>query len=372
MKYKLGEFIEQCETRNSDNSLTLSNLKGISIQKVFIETKAKMNSVSLLPYKVVKPDEFAYVTVTSRNSDKITIAHNDTENTFIVSSSYIVFKIIKSKKLNSDYLYMFFNRPEFDRLARYNSWGSARETFSWDDMCDIDIELPSIEIQEKYVAVYNAMLANQKSYAKGLDDLKLVCDASIDRFKHNQPHVEVGSLLKEIDERNYENEFSDVQGINISKNFMPSKSTSADLSKYKVIRNGTFAYSSMQTGRDEVIRIALYNKNSPALISPAYQTLVTRGDVLPEYVMIWFSRKESDRYGWFISDGSIRASLELSRFFEIKIPLPSIESQQSIVDIYNSYINRREIVVKMKSIIKEICPILIAGSVKEAKNYVEV
>lgn len=104
MKYKLGEFIEQCETRNSDNSLTLSNLKGISIQKVFIETKAKMNSVSLLPYKVVKPDEFAYVTVTSRNSDKITIAHNDTENTFIVSSSYIVFKIIKSKKLNSDYL----------------------------------------------------------------------------------------------------------------------------------------------------------------------------------------------------------------------------------------------------------------------------
>src|SRR5699024_2495275 len=99
---------------------------------------------------LVQPDDFAYVTVTSRNGEKITIAHNTTETTYIVSSSYVVFRIKRKDILLSDYLFMYFNRPEFDRYSRFNSWGSARETFDWSEMCDIDIELPPIEIQQKY------------------------------------------------------------------------------------------------------------------------------------------------------------------------------------------------------------------------------
>lgn len=372
MKYKLGDLIEQSDERNSQNKYTLENLKGISIQKVFIETKAKMEGVSLTPYKLVKPDEFAYVTVTSRNSEKITIAYNDTMDTYIVSSSYIVFRVVKSDKLNSDYLYMYFNRPEFDRFARYNSWGSARETFSWDDMCDIDIDLPPLEIQEKYVAVYKSLLDNQQAYENGLEDLKVVCDVTLDKFKKNSPYVPVGQLFNEIYERNKGAEIQDVQGININKVFMPSVASSSDLSKYKIVRKGRFAYSSMQTGRDEVIRIALYNRDEPAVISPAYQTLVAAEGVLPEYLMMWFSRSESDRYGWFVSDGSIRASLELSRFFEIEIPLPTLELQNSIIEIYNAYTTRRELNEQLKTQIKDICPILINGAIREGKAYAEV
>ena len=153
-KYKLGDLIEQTDNRNDQLIYTLDDVKGISIKKNFIETKADMKDVSLKPYKLVNANTFAYVTVTSRNGEKITLAHNTTANTYIVSSSYIVFKVKKTELLLSDYLFMYFNRPEFDRFSRFNSWGSARETFSWEDMCDIDIELPSLEIQQKYVNVW--------------------------------------------------------------------------------------------------------------------------------------------------------------------------------------------------------------------------
>ena len=367
-KYKLGKLIQLEDERNSDGRYALDDVKGISIQKTFIETKADMKDVSLSPYILVKPDFFAYVTVTSRNGGKITLAHNDTENTYIVSSSYVVFSVKRVDLLNSDYLFMYFNRPEFDRYARFNSWGSARETFDWDTMCDIDIELPDLPTQQKYVDIYNAMVANQQSYERGLEDLKLTFDALIDNIKHNASMVPVRDLLAEVDNRNGTGEIVDVQGINIFKQFMPSvaDTNGVDLSKYKIVRKGQFAYSGMQTGRDECIRIALFDKDEPIIISPAYTVFeIKDGTVLPEYIMMWFSRKESDRRGWFMSDSSIRTNLDLERFYEIGIPLPDEKMQKSIVDLYKVYTLRRSINEQLKAQIKDICPILIRGSLEE-------
>ena len=200
--YKLGELIELCDERNAKKKYTVDDVKGISIQKIFIETKADMKDVSLNPYILVKPDYFAYVTVTSRNGEKITLAHNTTDNTYIVSSSYVVFSVKNKDLLLSDYLFMYFNRPEFDRYARFNSWGSARETFSWEDMCDMEIELPPLPIQQKYVDVYNAMLANQQSYERGLDDLKLVCDAYIEDLRRRMPCEAIGKYITQTKTKN--------------------------------------------------------------------------------------------------------------------------------------------------------------------------
>src|SRR4030043_2012463 len=112
----------------------------------------------------------------------------------------------------------------------------------------------------------------------------------------------------------------------------------------------------MQTGRDETIRVALYNSDEKAVISPAYSVLfVKNNNVLAEYLMTWFKRSECDRYGWFLSDASVRASLELSRFFDIEIPITPKEIQQSIVDIYNAQYERQAIAEKLKTVIKEIC-----------------
>lgn len=366
-KYKLGDLLTLSDDKNEYLIYGIDAVKGISIQKAFIETKADMTNVSLRPYYIVKPDDFAYVPVTSRNGEKITLARNDMDSTYIVSSSYVVFRISKRNVLLSDYLFMYFNRPEFDRYARFNSWGSARETFSWEDMCDIDIELPPLSIQQKYVDIYSSMLANQQAYENGLEDMEFVCEAFIDQLKYSERRVAIGDLLDEIDNRNTDGKIKSVQGINITKQFMPSIASSNDLLKYKVVKKGQFAYSSMQTGRDKCIRIALFQGDKPIVVSPAYSVLQRKtNEVLEEYIQMWFLRGESDRIGWFMSDSSVRANLDLPRFFEIEIPLPNLETQQSLVKIYNSYITRRAINEKLKAQIKNICPILIKGSLEEA------
>ena len=83
---------------------------------------------------------------------------------------------------------------------------------------------------------------------------------------------------------------------------------------------------------------------------------------------MWFSRKEVDRLGWFMSDGSIRTNLDLDRFYEIEIPIPAKGVQKSVVDIFSSYKERMDISNKLKNQLKDICPIIIKGSVDEAKK----
>ena len=368
---RLGVYIEQSDERNYDGILKEESVVGLSTQKDIIKTKADLQGVSLTSYKLFPPMSFAYVPDTSRRGDKVALAFNVTEETYIISSIYVVFKVTKLEVLDPWYLFMFFNRPEFDRYARFNSWGSARETFNWEDMCNIVIELPPLPIQQKYVDIYKSMVANQQSYERGLEDLKLSIDALLDKIKHSSPKKKVGKLLREIDIRNENGEITNVQGINNSKKFMPSVAdmNGVNLNKYKVVRKGQFAYSGMQTGRDECIRIALYTENNPIIISPAYSVFeVKEQDILSQYIMMWFSRAESDRRGWFMSDSSIRTNLDLDRFYEINIPVPNMDMQKSIVELYSVYIMRRKISEKLKAQIKDICPILIKGSLEEGAS----
>ena len=364
---KLGLYIAQSDARNSEGLYGEESVVGLSTQKQMIRTKADLSGVNLISYKLMAPGSFAYVPDTSRRGDKVSLAFNPKEETYLVSSISVVFFVKENSGLLSDYLFMYFNRPEFDRYARFNSWGSARETFSWEDLCDIDIELPPIEVQQKYVDIYNAMLANQRSYERGLEDLKLSVDALLDQYKTIAPRVSVGNWLEDIDVRNSDGKITSAQGRNIAKQFMPSVASSDDLSKYKIVSKGQFAYSAMQTGRDKCIRIALQNDDASIVVSPAYSILKVKTEVvLAEYIMMWFSRTESDRLGWFMSDASIRANLDLPRFYEIEIPFPDLESQGSLVNIYKAYILRRAINERLKAQIKDLCPILIKGSIEEA------
>ncbi len=367
-KYKLGFLLEQCDERNTELKYSLDNVKGISIQKIFIETKANMEGVSLSPYKLVKPDEFAYVTVTSRNGEKITLAHNSTDDMYIVSSSYVVFKVSKPELLLSDYLYMYFNRPEFDRYSRFNSWGSARETFDWADMCDIDIELPSIDIQQKYVDIYNAMLANQQNYERGLKDLKLVCDGSIEDLRRKIPAETIGNYISPVVENNSDYSVSLVQGVESTGLFMNTRAnmTGVDTGKYTIVRNGSFAYN---PSRINLGSIALYSNTNPCIISPMYSVFKISNDgLLPEYLIMWLARKEFHRYTWFYASGSVRDTFDYNLMEEVKIPIPPINIQQDIVNIYKVYQERRQISEKLKAQIKDICPILIKGSIEEARK----
>ena len=371
-KYKLGELIQIHDERNVELAYGLNDVKGISIQKEFIETKADMSGVSLKPYILVKPGCFAYVTVTSRNGEKITIAHNNTNNTYIISSSYIVFRVKRTDLLLPDYLFMYFKRSEFDRYARYNSWGSARETFSWEEMCDIDIDLPDIAIQQKYVDIYNAMLENQRCYESALEDLKLVCDAYIEELSKDYQSVTIGQFIFQRDLRNDGSlGVSSVRGIATSKEFINTKADmeGVGLNNYKVVAPGQFAYVPDTSRRGDKISLALNASENTYLVSSISIVFDTQKDVLlPEYLMLFFGRSEFDRYARFHSWGSARETFDWSEMCDVQIPIPDIKIQQYIVNIYTAYLLRKEINEQLKTQVKDVCPILIKGSLEEAEN----
>lgn len=367
-KYKLGDLIGPCDERNGDLKYTIDDVKGISIQKIFIETKADMQGVSLKPYKLVKPDDFAYVTVTSRNGEKITLAHNDTENTYIVSSSYVVFRVKDTNVLSSEYLFMYFNRAEFDRYSRFNSWGSARETFDWGEMCDIEIELPSIDIQRKFAAVYVSMLENQRSYERGLEDLKLVCDAYIEDLRRKMETKPIGKYIAECDEKNTDLSVALAQGIDVNMQFIPAKREAADKESTRIVRTGQFAFNKVVKSNGTKLPIAL-RKGPDCIISGSYQVfeVIDKKHLIPEYLMLWMSRPETQRLCGFNAWGSTRDVLPLDELCELRFPIPDIEIQQDIVDLYEVYTARKEINEKLKAQIKDMCPILIKGSIEEAR-----
>ena len=367
--YKLGNLLELCEARNDALQYGLEDVKGISIQKIFIETKADMAGVSLHPYYLVEPDDFAYVTVTSRNGEKITLAHNTTDKTYIVSSSYVVFRVKEKQKLLSDFLFMYFNRPEFDRFSRFNSWGSARETFSWEDMCDIDIELPPLAIQQKYVDVYNAMLANQKSYERGLDDLKLTCDAYIEDLRRKIPCEPIGQYIEEKNEKNENNAITLFQGVNVDHIFTDPKRIAEDSENGSVVRTGQFAFNKVMKAHNTKLPIAL-REGPDCVVSNSYQVfeIINEQKLLPKYLLLWLNRTETQRYAGFISFGTTRDIFTFEDMGNISIPIPNISVQQNIIDIFSSYQTRCEINERLKNQIKNICPILIKGSIEEAEK----
>ena len=182
----------------------------------------------------------------------------------------------------------------------------------------------------------------------------------------------IGELITMIGEKNKDNSISRLLGINISKNFMPSvaNETNLDLSKYRVIRKGTFACNIMHVGRDERLPIALYRDETPSLVSPAYKVfkIVDENIILPEFLMMFFQRPEFDRLAWFYCDSSIRGGLDWSRFCDIEIPLPTPENQDKYVSIHHALEVRKEISKKFESVLQPLSPILIKGVVEQLEK----
>ena len=157
---RLGDYIREVDVRNRD--LKVTKLLGVSISKEFMPSIANTIGTDMSSYKVVEPRQFVYIADTSRRGDKIAIALLEENNKVIVSSIYTVFEVKNKQELLPEYLMMWFRRPEFDRYARFKSHGSAREIFSWEEMCweemcEVELPVPPIEQQQKIVSEYEAV-----------------------------------------------------------------------------------------------------------------------------------------------------------------------------------------------------------------------
>ena len=369
-KYKLGELIEITDERNYSGRYSLDSIKGISTEKCFIDTKANMDGVSLDSCKVVNHGEFSYVPDTSRRGDKIALAFNSSLGSVLISSIYTTFRIFREDLLLPEYLYMFFNRPEFDRYSRFNSWGSARETFSWEDFCDIDITLPDIERQRKYVNVYLSLQNNLAAYQSKVDDLKLVCDGYLDKLKNENEKLKIGEFIEQYDRRNIDDQLSlnSVKGISTEKSIIDTKAdmNGVSLTSYKVVEPNTFVYVPDTSRRGDKMAIALNRGEESLLVSSIYTTFKSKdtSKLLPEYLFMFFDRPEFDRYARFNSWGSAREVFTMDDMNDVAIPIPDISVQREIVNIHKCYIERQRIATQLKEQLNNLCPILIKGSLE--------
>ena len=151
----LGDFIRQVDVRNTDGKE--ENLLGVSVQKMFIPSIANTVGTDFTKYKVVKRGQFTYIPDTSRRGGKIGIALLTDYDEGLVSNIYTVFEVKDENELLPEYLMLWFSRPEFDRYARFKSHGSVREIMDWDEMCKVELPVPSIDKQRSIVKAYQTI-----------------------------------------------------------------------------------------------------------------------------------------------------------------------------------------------------------------------
>ena len=179
----LGDFIRQVDVRNTDGKE--ENLLGVSVQKMFIPSIANTIGTDFTKYKVVKRGQFTYIPDTSRRGDKIGIALLTDYDEGLVSNIYTVFEVKDENELLPEYLMLWFSRPEFDRYARFKSHGSVREIMDWDEMCKVELPVPSIEKQRSIVKAYNTITDRIELKRKINDNLEATIQAAFDKAFHD-------------------------------------------------------------------------------------------------------------------------------------------------------------------------------------------
>lgn len=367
-KIRLGDYIRRSTVNNRNLQYGEDLIVGVNNTGVFTTPKGSTNGVNLKPYKIVETGAFVY---NPTRLDLGSIAYR-TEGLCIVSHLYMVFYLTDEGKkiIDPQWLFIYFRRKEFQREVTFRNFGSQRPEFNFEDMSDIVIPLPAIDIQRKYVAVYNAMLVNQQSYERGLEDLKLTCDAYIEGLRRTMSCEKIGTYITQKNNRNTKKNIDLVMGLSTKKEFREAQSrvNRAKLGNYKIVNPGDFAFVPT-TDTWKVLAFALNDFAMDLVVSPIYEVFsVNQSKILPKYLAIWLSRKEFDRYARFHSWGSARENFSFNDMKNVQIPIPKLPIQKSIVDIYTVYKERKEINEKLKTQIKDLCPILIKGSIEEAQR----
>jgi len=366
---KIGSFVDPVSMKCGIKQCEI--VSGINILKQFMPSRNFGADTS--NYLVVPPGGFAFNLMHVGRDEKIPVALNDTKDDVIVSPAYFVFRVSDEESILKEYFYIVMSSPEFDRYAWFCTDSSIRGNLDWDRFCEITLDLPPLPIQQKYVDVYKAMVANQKAYERGLDDLRLTCDAYTERLRREMPHTAIGEYIEESDECNTIGLGKNaVRGLATSKEVIATKADleGVGLSNYKVMRPNYIAYVSDTSRRGDKISLAMNTTDETYLVSSISTVFSTNAEkLLPSYLMMFFSRSEFDRYTRFHSWGSARETFGWEDMQEVEIPIPDIEVQQAIVDIYNAFLTRREINKKLQTQIKDICPILIKGSLEDARAW---
>ncbi|WP_278559692.1 restriction endonuclease subunit S, partial [Streptococcus constellatus] len=296
IRYRLGDLIEHSTSNNREERYGRELIRGVSNKSGLTVPKGDVNNVNLKPYKIVREGAFVY------NPSRLNLGSLAycQEELCVVSHLYTVFYLNEKGKsvLDPIYLYLYFMRDEFFREVTFRNFGSQRPEFNFNKMSELEINLPPIEIQQKYVDIYNAMVANQKCYEESLEDLKLACDAELEALMSEMEPNSIGGYVQLTDERNNGVYSSDnVRGISIEKAFIPTKAKMDGVSvkNYKIVKPRDIAYVPVTSRNGGKITIAQNVEDAAYLISSAYTSFRCNEEkLLPEYLMLFFTRPEFD------------------------------------------------------------------------------
>lgn len=365
-KYKLGDLIEQRREKYScDEELPI---RGVSREGFIMP---KQDGADLSIYNVYYRYDFVF---NPARMELNSIALNLYWDKAICSSLYEIFYVTRTDILLPEYLNLFIKRDEFARKCWFEAVGSARNYFRVADLSEFEIELPSIEVQKKYVDIYNAMVSNQECYERGLEDLRTVCEGYLDNLRATLPHKRIGEYIEISENKNDASIYNldDVRGVSIEKRFIETKANmdGVDLKPYYVVKPTEFAYVTVTSRNGEKISMAYNDSMDTYICSSSYIVFKSKSEdeLSSRYLRIYFERSEFNRYARFHSWGSARETFDYAELEDVHIPIPDIKVQNAIADIFEAYTNRRSINEKLKSQIKDICPILIKGSIEEARK----
>ena len=366
-KYKLGEYIERSTANNHSLKYKEDLIVGVTSEGVFSLPKGNVQGVDLKPYKIVNNGDFVY---NPSRFDLGSIAYR-TEGLCIVSHLYQIFHLNEKGKEMIDpiWLFIYLRRNEFRREVTFRNFGSQRPEFNFNDLSDIELPLTSIEQQRKYVDVYLALQNNLAAYQSKVEDLKLVCDGYIEDLRRRAsnksiPMVRIGDYISKRVEKNSDGAITLEQGINIQKQFITPQRTNSDLYGRRIVRKGDFAYCTQLN--NENVAIA-YREDEDCVVSSVYDIFYIKDEsvLFPLYLMLWFRRSEFGRYVYRLSTGTSYEFLSYEDLSDYKIPLPNLTIQREIANVYKCYIERQRIAEALKEQLKNICPVLIRGSLLE-------
>lgn len=357
-KVKIGSFISVCDKRNK-SQMNLP-VYGINKENEFMPTVANMTDVDTSKYKLLTKGVFAFNGMHVGRDIAVPIGKYDKPFDALISPAYTTFTIDKTKGILEEYFEVFIRLDEFDRLAWFYCDSSVRGGLEWKRFLDIEIPLPSPEEQQKVVNAWKACRELKEQNEAKAAPLMQLCQSYIQELKHKYPAQEIGPYLEECDERNSDLKIKLSQGIANTKVFQDPKQVAANSKSDKIVRTGCFGYNRATTRNGEKISIA-YRTGPDCTVSSAYGVFkITDEEKLnPYFLWMWVSRPEFDRYARYMSKGSAHEFFEFDEMKRVKIPLPPIDVQRAIVNIYKCANEAKQIAEEADKLSRAVCPALL-------------
>lgn len=362
-KVRIGSFISVCDKKNKSN-LDLP-VYGINKENEFMPTVANMTGVDTSKYKLLTRGVFAFNGMHVGRDVAVPIGKYDFDFDALISPAYTTFTVDETKGILEEYFEVFIRLDEFDRLAWFYCDSSVRGGLEWKRFLDIEIPKPSPEEQQKVVNVWKACREIKEQNEAKAAPLMQLCQSYIQELKHKYPAQEIGPYIEEYDYRNknYQYKLEDVRGISIEKKIIDTKANmdGVSLAPYKIFKNGTFCYVTITSRNGDKITLSLNPDGRDYIVSSSYITFMVKDYkiVILEFLYLWFCRPEFDRYARFHSYGSARESFSFEDMKRTEVPIPPIDVQRAIVNIYKCANEAKQIAVEADKLSREVCPALL-------------